>query len=234
MKLAELKVMAQILGIVQILSLTFLCLITPYILQTWMATRIYIGGRPGQNLIMPLYASGILSIAGMFLAKTGNPNFWALNRLGTVVTGPPVLKTLKMYNSLTTVGGQHAGRGNILCQTLYVTEVWCMIAQILCAVGYAFQDPTKPKNEYTALDCVLAGFRDIAFVSGWTRVLIHSIFVNLLDELSMTQAPGSTAESNDRPFNNDGDEEGVFENTQDGEAMVSLVSQNKSSFVQRG
>jgi len=51
--------------------------------------------------------------------------------------------------------------------------------------------------------------------------------VNLLDELSMTQAPGSTAESNDRPFNNDGDEEGVFENTQDGEAMVSLVSRNK-------
>lgn len=128
--------MCDILGIVQIVSLSFLCFLTPYILQTWLATRINIGGRPGANLMLPLYLTALLSVSGVALSRLIHPNLWSLNRLANVVTGPPVLSTLKQFNTVTSIGGHHAGRGSILCQTLVVVEWWHMITQLLCAVGF--------------------------------------------------------------------------------------------------
>ncbi|KAL3934325.1 MAG: hypothetical protein SGBAC_009935 [Bacillariaceae sp.] len=210
-KIAKFNTLTITLGMIQILSLTFLCFVTPYILQTWMATRIFIGKRPGENLMVPLYLAAILATSGMVLAKTVNPIYWGINRLGNVVTGPPVLKTLKMYNSLTNVGSHHAGRGNILCQTLYVFEVWCMITEFLCAVGYGFGDHSKSKSDYTAWDSMLLGFRGISFFSFFTRVLVHSIFVNLLDELSLTSG-SSAASGAEGGVDPRGADEGSFEN----------------------
>ena len=155
---------ATILGIVQIISLTFLCFVTPYVLQTWLASRINLGGgRPGADLMTPLYLTAILSISGVALSHTMHPNFWALNRLGNVISGFPVMRTLRTYNSVTSLGGHHAGRGNILCQTLLVVEIWFMLTQFLCAIGYAFNNNNKPMAEYSAWDSVLQGFQDFAF-----------------------------------------------------------------------
>jgi len=141
------RLIIDILGIVQIVSLPFLGFLTPYILQTWLAPRINIGGRPGANLMPPLYLTALLSVSGVFLSRFIHPNLWCLNRLGNVVTGPPVLKTLQMYNSLTSIGGHHAGRGSILCQTLVVVEWWQMMTQLLCAIGFALLDGTKAQAD---------------------------------------------------------------------------------------
>lgn len=185
-KLIEIRWLSDILGIIQIVSLTFLCFLTPYILQTWLASRINLGGRPGADLMPFLYSTALFSISGVSLARYVHPNLWFINRLGKVLTGPPVLKTLRTYNSVTTFGGNHAGRGNILCQTLVIIEWWHMLTQLLCAVGFALLDPTKDAMEYTLFDTALQGFRDIAFASGWTRVLAHAIFINLLEEVYLT------------------------------------------------
>lgn len=187
------RLISDIVGIVQVVSLSFLCFLTPYILQTWLAPRINIGGRPGADLMLPLYLTAILSISGVILSKLVHPNLWCLNRLCNVVTGPPVLRTLKMYNSATSLG-DHAGRGTILCQTLVVIEWWHMLTQLLCAIGYAALDRNKAVSEYTLLDVVLKGFHDIAFSSIWTRVMAHAIFINLLDELYLTSPPPETTD----------------------------------------
>lgn len=112
--------------------------------------------------------------------------------MGNVASVPPVLKTLDLYNSITSLGGHHAGRGNILCQTLYVMEVWHMVTQFLVAVAYLFLDPELPVSEYGTWETILEGFRDIAFTSGWTRIIGHGIFINLLDELTLT-SPGNAS-----------------------------------------
>lgn len=180
------RLVSDILGVVQILSLTFLCFLTPYLLQTQLATRINLGGRPGADLLQPFYITAALSFSGVFLARTMGPKFWFLNRLGNVVSVPPVLRTLDKYNSVTSLGGHHAGRGNILCQTLYVVEVWHMVTQLLVAIGHFFLDPNLPLSQYGVWDTTLQGFRQIAFSSGWTRIIAHAVFINLLDELVLT------------------------------------------------
>lgn len=180
------------LGVIQIVSLSFLCFLTPYILQTWLATRINLGGRPGANLMLPLYLTALLSVSGVALSRLVHPNLWFLNRLANVVTGPPVLKTLKQFNSVTSIGGHHAGRGSILCQTLVVVEWWHMITMLLCAIGFALLNTAKPSADYTLWETMLQAFRNFAFTSGWTRVLAHAIFINLLDELYLTSQTTSS------------------------------------------
>jgi len=194
----SLRFLADAFGIIQIVSLTFLCFLTPYLLQTWLVTRVNLsaisGGRyhnrPGADLMAPLYWTAALSISGVALYRTVDSRFWALNRLANALTGPPVLRTLKLYNSVTCIGnGPHAGRGSILCQILVIVEWWHMITQFLCSMGFALKASGRPPT--TVWEVMLEGFRDVAFTSGWVRVLVHAIFINLLDEISLTSPSSS-------------------------------------------
>lgn len=187
------RLLADLLGILQAVSLSFLCFLTPYILQSWMVTRINIGGRPGANLLGALYGNGILSILGVVLCRIVHPNLWCIKRLGNVISAPPILSTLKMYNSVTSIGGHHNGRGTVMAQTLVVAEYWYVATQLLCFVGLAL-DRHNGDQDDTSWDYCLKAFRDIAFVSDWTRVCVHGIFINLLDELYLSSGPATSAQ----------------------------------------
>ena len=184
---------ADILGIIQVVSLSFLCFLTPFVLQTWMVRRINIpGGKPGSNLIGPLYGSGLLSILGVILCRTVHPNLWFIKRLGNIVSTPSILQTMKMYNSLTSVGGHHEGRGTITGQTMVIVEYWHLITQLLCVIGFALDKRhTNNDGDNSQWDNCLKAFRDIAFVSDWTRVCVHGMFINLLDEMYLTSTSSS-------------------------------------------
>lgn len=188
------RLFADLLGILQALTLSFLCFLTPYVLQTWLVGRINIGGRPGHNLLLPLYATGILSTLGVILCRVVHPNLWLLKRLGNVISGPPVLRTLGMYNSVTSAGGHHHGRGSIMGQTMVVVEYWYIATQLLCVLGLAF-DKRVNEQAYTQWDYCLKAFREIAFVSDWTRVCFHGVFINLMDEMYLTSASTSNPSS---------------------------------------
>jgi hypothetical protein len=200
------RLFADILGCLQSVSLSFLCFVTPYILQTWLVTRINIGGRPGANLLPALYGTAIFSILGVILCRVIHPNLWCLKRLGNVCSGLPVLKTLGMYNSVTSVGGHHHGRGTIMSQTMVAVEYWYIVAQLLCVIGLAFDKHEKVEN-YSQWDYCLEAFRDIAFVSDWTRVCFHGVFMNLLDEMYSISASSSTCSANNGHSTNNYDEE---------------------------
>ena len=188
------RLLADILGILQVVSLSFLCFLTPYVLQTWMVQRINIpGGKPGSNLIGPLYGAGILSILGVVLCRVVHPNLWCIKRLGNLVSAPPILHTMQMYNSLTSVGGlHHDGRGTISGQTLVIVEYWHVVTQLLCVLGFALDKHHASEEDYSQWDYCLKAFRDIAFVSDWTRVCVHGMFINLLDEMYLTSGTSSS------------------------------------------
>ena len=75
---------------------------------------------------------------------------------------------------------------------MVVCEYWYIITQLLCVLGLAFHKH-KGEENYTQWDYCLKAFRDIAFISDWTRVCFHGVFINLLDEMYLTS--GSSAPS---------------------------------------
>lgn len=196
------RVLTDVLGIIQQFGNSFLCFLTPYILQTWLAPLINIGGRPGASLMSPLYLSTVLSASSVLLARLYHPNFWSLRKIGNAVSSPPVLTTLRMFNTVSTQGGHHDGRGNIMSQTLMVIEYWFIATQIACAIGFAL-DRRNDKTEYNQLDELLAGFREIAFVSDWLRVCGHAMFVNQLDELYLASSSGPSSGRTERGASGD-------------------------------
>lgn len=188
--------LSDALGVVEVVGLTFLCFLTPYLLQRWLSERINIGGRPGENLITPLLVVGFMSAVGMILSHTVHPNLWFLKKAANGLASIPVLRTLRQYNSVTTVGLRINGRGNILSQSLMMVEYWHLIVQLLGAVGYAC-NTGRPEDEHTAWDVILCSFRNIGFVADWTRVLSHAIFMNVLDEIYSLPPPAD--QSDPRP-----------------------------------
>jgi len=176
-----------------VIGLGFLSFLTPYILQTWLADRINIGGRPGSSLMPPLFLAAFLAASGVVLSQTVHPNFWCLKKLANVVSSPPVLRTLMLYNSVTSIGGlHHNGRGTLISQTLMTVEYWHIATQLLCFMGYAMDRHIKVRD-YAQIDHILLAFREVSFISDWTRVCAHAVFINLLDELFLSSpSPPST------------------------------------------
>ena len=209
------QMVSDTLGVVEVVGLSFLCFLSPYLLQTWLQDRINLGGRPGANLMGPLYLATGCSVFGVVLSRTVHPNLWCLKKIGNAISGPPVLKTLRLFNTVTTRGGHHDGRGTIMSQSLMVVEYWHLVAQLLCAFGYAM-DPHKGTADFTQWDHFLAAFRSISFVSDWLRVCAHAMFINLLDELFLS-SPTTNAEEG-----GEGTDDGAVE-------VVSLVRRSAAN-----
>lgn len=173
---------SDLLGVVEVTGLTFLCFGVPYVLQEGLSAFFLI--TPGQGLKVPLCLAAILSFLGVILSHSVHPNFWALKKLANAVTGPPVIRTLLKYNEFSTRRAH--GRGFVFAQTVLVIEYWHFILQILCTVAYALNRHTNGTTEETIFDRALHATRSIAFAADWTRVLMHATFLNQLDEMHHT------------------------------------------------
>ena len=184
-----LMVLSDLLGIVEVVGLSFLCFYTPYILRKWLEGRINIFGRPDTPLYLPLQLTFLLCIMGVGLSRFVHPNFWCLKKLANIVSAPLVLQTIALYNSVTTSGPHHGGRGSIMAQTIMVVEYWHIVTQLLSALGYALEKHSIGVDDYNQWDSCLKAFRDVSFVSDWTRVCGHGIFINLLDEMALVSVP---------------------------------------------
>lgn len=192
----KVQIARDLMGIAQQLGNSFLCFLSPYILQTWLANMINLGGRAGANLMPPLYASTLLSIAASILARTWHPNFWALRKLGNAISSAPVVGTLKTFNSVTSRGGFHEGRGTILSQTLMTVEYWYITGQMLAVIGFAMNRGSAiSQDDTTQLDELFSAFRKACFFLDWTRILAHAIFMNQLDELHLSSSPPSNSDN---------------------------------------
>lgn len=114
---------------------------------------------------------------------------------------------MRSYNSFTT--SRSHGRGFVFAQTVMVIEYWHLILQLCCAAAYAFDRHLSGTDAETSFDRIIKATRSIAFAADWTRVLIHAIFLNQIDEMHHTSTNWT-----------DGEEDG---NDGNGEEESSLV-----------
>lgn len=104
----------------------------------------------------------------------------------------PVVRTLRMYNSVTTAQVRYPGRGSVLSQVILVVECYALIANAsdalskllyLCGVvDKAFQQSPSIKGMYWD-----------NFFASFTRIMCHSILLNYLDEAYILGSSSSQA-----------------------------------------
>jgi hypothetical protein len=172
----------DLLGVIEVTGLTFLCFLTAFVLQRGLAQFFHI--VPGRDLQPPLFFAALLSLLGVTLSRSVHPNFWALKKLANAASGPVILKTLKSYNAYSNQASH--GQGFIMGQTLWTIEYWHLVVQLCCALGYALNRGDVPESEQTSLDILLEAARNSAFLADWTRVLLHAVFLNQMDEMFIT------------------------------------------------
>jgi hypothetical protein len=191
----QLKTLDLILGTTHVVGQSFLCLTTAYILQCQLSN--YININPGRDLLPVLCVVFGLTVLGAVLSEVRNPNFWCLVNLAEGISCWPVLRTLKTYASVTTVGGQHQGRGSILIQTLRTMEVCYLTTCVLSFFAEMLDDihGNPDLAEGRPLKIVFEAIRQNQDngIDDWTRLLVHSIFLNSIDE--MEHFTGNTGSS---------------------------------------
>jgi len=169
---------------------SFLCLLTPYLMQCQLQNRINIR-RPGLNLMIWVYLVLFFNILGCIMVEvTGNPKYWGIKKLGDALSFPPVYKTLKLYSSIMTQGGRFPGRGDMTGQTLTIVEYLAVTATLLSAFGYIGINDPDPK-------AMMASFRVVGSFANMTRVLCHAMLMNSKDEAHYLNRYSTAAASTD-------------------------------------
>ncbi|KAL3906523.1 MAG: hypothetical protein SGILL_009235, partial [Bacillariaceae sp.] len=171
---------SDFLGVIEVMGLSFLCYLTPYILETKLSHYIHL--RPGAAFYGPLLATSVLSFMGLVFSRILHPRWYSLKKLAQVVSGPPVITSVKRFNQVSTA--ESHGKGFMMGQALVVMEYWHVLVQFCCFLGYALdRNHADKSSDDTAYDIMLESFRSIAFLGDWTRVLIHALFLNGIDEM---------------------------------------------------
>ena len=164
----------------------------PYVLRTFLADRVNFPGRntPGRGLVRWMYLICAVSVVGVALrVVTDQVDFWVLKKCGDALTFVPVLRTLRLYDRVSTVEAACPGRGPILSQILLVIECYCLVVhssdialRVLKIAGVVdwtqhvfYHSMYSTSNHYAVC----------------TRLLGHSILLNVIDE-SSTCCPRTT------------------------------------------
>ncbi|CAB9518079.1 expressed unknown protein [Seminavis robusta] len=200
-----LKVADAVLGTIQVVGQNFLCLTTAYILQCQLETVINIdGGSPGRSLMPFLMAIFVLTVAGSLLAAFVHPYWFFLVNMAEALSCRPVVKTLQTYAAVTTPqksnnndNNNRKPQGPILVQVLLVVEKWFLTTALLSclaefvAMGQHGDDVFLQEGDAGtggvsfALQLLLQAIRTNQDngIDDWTRLLLHSVFLNSIDEL---------------------------------------------------
>ena len=186
-----LAAMDATLETVHVIGQTFLCLTTAYLLQRQLSNYINIeGGAPGRNLVPFLIAVSCLTIVGSIGANTWHAGWGCLINLAEAISCWPVLKTLRLYISVTTQGSIQKGllRGPVLVQMLTVAELWYLSTSLTSFLAEAADKthgemPTDTHGHFLRLLSIAVRQNQDNGVDDWTRLLLHAVFLNGLDEL---------------------------------------------------
>jgi hypothetical protein len=182
------------LSVFESFILSFLCLITPYLMRCQLQNKINIA-QPGQDLMIWVYFVLIINVLGfVVVAVKQDISFWWIKKVGDALGFVPVYKTLKLYNSIMTQGGKYPGRGDMTGQAFLMIEYLVLIGTLLSAVGYI-----STHSEYKQ---VMEAFRVFGAYAFMTRILCHSMLLNSKDEADYlhtfaTASPSSNDDVNE-------------------------------------
>lgn len=206
------KTMDSMLGTIHVVGQSFLCLTTAYLLQRQLCQHINIeGGVPGRSLIPALIIITLLTMTGSILSATIHSNWWCLVNIAEAYSTLPVLKTLQLYANITTISSSSSSsrrpqhrRGPILVQILMIAERWYLLSSLLSFFGeaansgvFSFGDNTSTED-VKWLQIVLEAFRQNQDngIDDWTRLMMHSVFLNSIDELQHFTSFSTSTSSN--------------------------------------
>ena len=191
---------------IQVIGQSFLCLTTAYILQRQLANYINIeGGGPGRNLVPFLVGICCMTMAGSIGSNLFHSGWRCLINLAEAISCYPVLKTLRLYTSVTTMGSSQTGlRGPVLTQMLTVSELWYLATSILSFVAEGLDkthgDLETAEGHFLQLLSIAVRQNQDNGVDDWTRLLLHAVFLNSIDELHHVCPPFDQEQA---PPNND-------------------------------
>lgn len=183
--------------------LSFLSLLTPYLLRKWMAERVNIaGGRrnPGKALMPWVWLfAGLTAVGVVCRVATGDIRTWVFKKMADALSFFPVMNTLRMYNSVTHSQTIYSGRGSVLTQVVVVAEYLSVLVHgsdvLLKSLDWMGVIP----REFAKSPFVEDGVHSTMYYASFFRVLCHSILLNILDETyiiaisSATSAPTSSS-----------------------------------------
>lgn len=184
------------LGTIHVVGQSFLCMSTAYLLQTRLVNVVNISGQvPGRSLVPKLGAVLLLTVLGSIGSSAKSPNLWCLVNLAEAISCQPVIQTLRQYTAVSFVGnGRRPSilQGPIITQMLLVCEYWYLVTSVLNFLAEA-TDHAALVDRDTPLALLLAAIRHNQDngINDWTRLLLHAVFQNSLDELQSVQQPGS-------------------------------------------
>lgn len=201
---AVLLVLDGILGTLHVVGQSFLCLTTAYLLRYQLSQVIHLDGGPGGTLMPYLVAILAVSMLGIILSHAVHPNWIALVSLAEALSCYPVLTTVRLYATTTTYGGQHQGRGSVLTQIVAITEYWYLVTSLAAAAAELVhsEDVLDGDDSSSAWSIALEALRhhEENGVDDWMRLLMHSIFLNAVDEMThlhpATPSTASTTSTN--------------------------------------
>lgn len=193
------RIVSRFSGAIEGILLSFMGLLTPYLLRGYLMDRINIPNGPGRGLQVWVVAYAILSLLGFSLiVYTGDERFWIFKKIADVISVIPVLRTLQWYNMVTTGQARYPGRGPVLSQVMALCEYFTTGFHLVDALSkvcafLGIIDMTDPTTKL-----ILKGFYSGTHYIVYLRVLCHSIFLNYIDEMQSLQ-----------PATCDGDDDGV-------------------------
>lgn len=188
------------------IALSFLSLLTPYLLRVWLSERINLPGgrRPGSSLMPWLYAVIGLSLIGVLLRTwTGRGEMWVAKKIADGLIFIPVVRTLGWYNTVTTGQARYAGRGLVLSQLVFLAECYNLLAVLIDIVIQAmhvmgFVDLYSKGALDPTLRIIFKGMYADNHFANYTRVFCHSVLINCLDETYQLHASTNDENSTTR------------------------------------
>eukprot|EP00545_Synedropsis_sp_CCMP1620_P003229 CAMPEP_0119025038 /NCGR_PEP_ID=MMETSP1176-20130426/33033_1 /TAXON_ID=265551 /ORGANISM="Synedropsis recta cf, Strain CCMP1620" /LENGTH=283 /DNA_ID=CAMNT_0006980483 /DNA_START=90 /DNA_END=941 /DNA_ORIENTATION=+ len=201
---AFLKVLDSFIGTIFTVGQAFLCMSTAYLLQCQLSNMVNI--NPGEGLSPYLAVVFCINVIAYTCSYWLHPSCIALISLGSAISTIPVIQTLQLYAKVTTYGGPTAGRGTVLTQVMLHSEYWYIFSS---HVAFVAESMSSQQSDGADMDRIwqhdlidaMRHHQDVG-VDDWTRLLIHSIYLNLIDELMhvspTTASNGSDDASEDR------------------------------------
>jgi len=168
--------------------ISLLSLLMAFLVRVWMSERINFQGarQCGKGLMPWVYLIMTLSLSGNILAsmfedqRTINHYFWIIKKIAEALSFIPVDQTLQML-SKAMPAAPRSKRGSVLVQMVYVGEYYALLAHItdICCRLYIVFNIADGTKTAIHTEWTLSMNNHFAI---FTRILCHSVFLNLLDE----------------------------------------------------
>lgn len=179
------------------LGVTWLCLLTPYLLRRYLARTRGNMVHPSAALQSWFFVVTVLVATGIGLAKAmKQPKLWALVRTGDLVSTVPVVHTINLYHKqqqqqqqqrqqlegrTTSHSTNRSSHRTIISQSVLTYEYFFAFLMFTQAIGEAMQE----KNPIGFAQTFYKRLRfNSTTDSRWVRILLHALFINMLDETS--------------------------------------------------